>query len=560
MSNIKLMISDQCRQRAHSITLQLAQPLAPAMTDHGIPQLHLDQLVNVIAHHLDAIKQQCIESWPGLPTDMPPLDEDGIVAAIHKGLAIPRMTRHTVLCSPEATKWKTSEWTQLSKYQNLFGAPCPRPNGPNAVTLPFVWTCVHKIDAANNDIVEKAHATCNGGKHHGKAVTIAETYAACVEQPAQRLYWALVASLNLTAIGCDIGNAFADEQFRGWWENCLGRAPIPKGCVLKVNEALQGHPEAPRLWHKHTDKNLKDKLGFTATTHETCIYQNKVDGDLVILLCQVDDFSIASTNPAHREKIRHDIEARMQNPLHDLGIIKRFNGIDILQARDFVKISCKTYIDKIVSHHGWQDEVASSQPIPMLNDSESLRKLELTTGPEDPTEAQQLETEMGFSYRHAIGELIFAMTVGRIDISYSIIKLSQFSAQPSKAQYQAVKHIFIYLKATRADGLTYWRTAPNMNVPYADPPTPVSSPSSIQEFSKQTMPISFTVTSTPTGALVTASTADLSPVVYLCWPELIAFTKLVINPLWRYLKQKLNLLQLPMPARQPFTSALFSTN
>jgi hypothetical protein len=121
-----------------------------------------------------------------------------------------------------------------------------------AVTLPFVWTYVHKIDPITMEIIEKARATCDGGKRHGKAVTIAETYAACIEQPAQRLCWALVAALNLTAIGCDVGNAFAkapaptqpfymhiDGQFLDWWENCLGRPPIPRGYVLKVNKALQ---------------------------------------------------------------------------------------------------------------------------------------------------------------------------------------------------------------------------------------------------------------------------------------------------------------------------------
>jgi hypothetical protein len=248
---------------------------------------------------------------------------------------------------------------------------------------------------------------------------------------------------------------YIDEPFRNWWEHCLGRSPIPRGHVLKVNKALQGHPEAPRLWHKHIDKILTQELGFTATTHETCLYQKKVDGDIILLLRQVDDFSIASQNPTHCEQVRKDIESRMKNPLNDLGVIKRFNGIDILQTRDFVKISCETYIDKIVSHHGWQNEVASNQPIPMRADSESLRKLEGSTGPDDPAEAQALELEMGFSYRQAIGELIFAMTVGRIDTSYPIIKLSQYSAKPPKAHYQAVKQIFVYLNATRDHGLTY---------------------------------------------------------------------------------------------------------
>jgi len=428
---------------------------------------------------------------------MPPLDEEDIIAAIFKGFAIPRMTRRTVMSGPDAAKWRKTEWTQLSKYlnQGMFGEPCSRPTDPNAVILPFVWTYVHKIDPLTNDTVEKARATCNGGKRHGKAVTIAETYAACVEQPAQRLYWALVAALNLTAIGCDVGNAFAeapaptqpfymhiDEQFRDWWENCLGRPPIPRGHVLKVNKALQGHPEAPRLWHKHIDRIMTKELGFKATTHETCLYHKQIDGDLVLVLRQVDDFSIASTNPEHCKKTIQEIESRMQNPLNDLGVIKRFNGIDIQQARDFVKISCETYIDKIVSHHNWQNETAATLPVPMRADSESLRKLELSKGPDDPSEAQALEQEMGFSYRQAIGELIFAMTVGRIDISYPIIKLSQYSAQPSKAHYQAVKQIFIYLNATREHGLTYWRPAPNLNHPYAEPPTPISAPSTLHGF------------------------------------------------------------------------------
>ena len=123
----------------------------------------------------------------------------------------------------------------------MFRDPRLRPDDPNAVILPLAWTQVHKIDPFTDEIVEKARATCNGEKRHGKAVTIAETHAACVEQPAQRSCWALaVAALNLTAVGCDAANAFAeapaptqpfcmhiDDQFQDWWESCLCHKPIP---------------------------------------------------------------------------------------------------------------------------------------------------------------------------------------------------------------------------------------------------------------------------------------------------------------------------------------------
>ena len=42
------------------------------------------------------------------------------------------------------------------------------------------------------------------------AVTVADTYATCVEQPACCMYWSLTASHNLLAMGADAGNAFAE--------------------------------------------------------------------------------------------------------------------------------------------------------------------------------------------------------------------------------------------------------------------------------------------------------------------------------------------------------------
>jgi hypothetical protein len=112
----------------------------------------------------------------------------------------------------------------------------------------------------------------------------------------------------------------------------------------------------------------------------------------------------------------------------------------------------------------------------MQADSESSRKLELSKGPENPSDAHILEQEMGFSHRQAIGELIFSMAVGHVDMSHPSINLSQCSAQPSKAHHQAVKPIFICLNAaTRDHGSTCWRpAAPNSNHPHADPMVPIT--------------------------------------------------------------------------------------
>jgi hypothetical protein len=205
-------------------------------------------------------------------------------------------------------EWRRSEWSQLDKYelQNMFGTPISRPF--EAIILPFVWTYLMKEDPLTGILKRKAWATCNGGKKYGKAVTVAETYATCVEQPACKVYWAMTAQLCLIAMGADAGNAFAeappatepfymriDDQFREWWTECQGRPPIPPGYVLPVNHALQGHPEAPRLWERHIHDILVNKLQFVPTTHEKCLYSRRDSQDnLQMILRQVDDFSVSA--------------------------------------------------------------------------------------------------------------------------------------------------------------------------------------------------------------------------------------------------------------------------
>jgi hypothetical protein len=167
----------------------------------------------------------------------------------------------------------------------MFGTPRPRPHEEGVVVLPWVWSYLYKIDPISIKDVAKSHGTCNGGPRHGKVITMAETYAVCVEQPAHRLMWALIAALNFVSLGIDVGNAFAEAplpkdpnymqvhaQFQEWWTQCLGHPPIPDGYVIPILKNLQGHPEGPCLWDTHIRGIICSNLGFDTTTHEQCFY------------------------------------------------------------------------------------------------------------------------------------------------------------------------------------------------------------------------------------------------------------------------------------------------
>jgi hypothetical protein len=477
------------------VKIQFANPRWSAMSGNGLPTLQFDQL-NVITHHLNAINSDG-STWND-PIQWPPLDNTNIIAAVHKGLALPKLSRRRLLDTPAWPKFKESEWTQLNKYnkQGMFGEPCPRPLDDDVVVLPWVWSYLYKIDPITIEDVAKSRGTCNGGPRHGKVITIAETYAACVEQPAHRLMWALLAALNFVGLGIDVGNAFAeapppkdpffmqaDTQFREWWTQCLGNPPIPEGWVIPILKNLQGHPEGPRLWDTHIRGIMCKRLGFKATTHEQCFYfKRTVTDGLILILRQVDDFIIGAKHMTTCQSIRKEIQGHMANPLNDLGIIKRFNGVDIVQTRHYNKVHCRTYITRITEHHGWTNEKAPNKPVPMKSDSTYLATLQLAEGPESMREQQQLEDSMGFSYRQAIGELIFALTICRIDISVAVITLSQYSANPAKEHYQAAKAVFVYLWHTREDGIYYWRPEPREDLPDIPLPETTTDPERLKAF------------------------------------------------------------------------------
>ena len=68
------------------------------------------------------------------------------------------------------------------------------------------------------------------------------------------------------------------------------------------------------------------------------------------------------------------------------------------------------------------------------------------------------------------------MVTCRPDISYPLIKLSQYSANPVEEHYIAVNDTFYYLRATATDGIYYWRPSKHNDLPTL--PLPESSPSS----------------------------------------------------------------------------------
>jgi len=96
---------------------------------------------------------------------------------------------------------------------------------------------------------------------------------------------------------------------------------------MHVKHVLQGHLESPQLWGKHVDAVLQ-KLRFHPMTHEPCLYHAIIDKQCILFLHQVNDFAVAATD---LQLVLHIIE-QIDSQMTPLGLITRFNGMDIVQT------------------------------------------------------------------------------------------------------------------------------------------------------------------------------------------------------------------------------------
>ena len=172
-------------------------------------------------------------------------------------------------------------------------------------------------------------------------------------------------------------------------------------------------------WESHINWILFfPDLNFKCTTHHLTIYSITFHGLKVLLLCQVDNFSLASPSEDIAKVIYDIIGTRIrlpgeqEPPFKYMRLVDDYNSIQVEQSSNSVSITAAKYIDRVLKTHAWDQAsphkaTSKHKAIPFLADLVPFLYKEKEPL-EDTLDHVALAEKQGFLYCSRFGKLVYA--------------------------------------------------------------------------------------------------------------------------------------------------------
>lgn len=149
------------------------------------------------------------------------------------------------------------------------------------------------------------------------------------------------------------------------------------------------------------------------------------------------DILIATNNDDEVALLKTQLQSHFK--LRDLGPLKYFLDLEIARSSEGISVCQRKYALDLLDDTSLLGCKPSSVPLyPYL-------KLSKDSG------GELVDVE---SYGSLVGKLMY-LQITRLDITFAVNKLSQFSAAPRKAHQQATYKVLHYVKGTVGQGLFY---------------------------------------------------------------------------------------------------------
>jgi hypothetical protein len=332
---------------------------------------------------------------------------------------------------------------------------------PNDRLIKSVWIHQPKTDA-DGKLIKIKSRICPQGFRFRQGVDFDADQIASHAPHVQTLLIGLTleAQHSMFTKHIDVTNCFQRYSELSASSRILLRTPdgffVPPGKAIRMINALQGSPQAGKIWEEKAEAFLLHSLNFKQSNIDPSFYWRWTGDIYTQIIRSTDDFRISSMSETTLEEVTSKL---MNKWVMTEQVNKTWNGMAISHNRQegVLTISMKRDIEAMLIQFGMAECKPEKTP---AAPSTKLAK---------PTSTDAVDPEAAkFPYREAVGALLWFGRTGRPDILYSVNQVTKFCFMWDHSHVTAVKRIMRYLKATLDLKLTFRKSKDPHLVIYAD--------------------------------------------------------------------------------------------
>jgi hypothetical protein len=337
---------------------------------------------------------------------------------------------------------RQAEWQNMLDH-DVFGAPAEPPQGTKVLRM---GTAI-KTSRRDGEIKKRKVRIVAKGYSQIPGLHFNETYAPVMRWESFRLILALGAISGKKIRQFDVKSAYLHGTMKEevWVEQPEGfEIPGKEHLALPLQRALYGTKQGGNEWRKTLYEFMTLNLRWICQDYDTAVFAKMWNDDTwAVVGFWVDD---ATSTGTERRLLELEDAFKERFEISSEGEAEWVLGANIQQnaKSKSVVISQKEYIENIAAKFNVQNSKPLKSPLPQGIDFSAIGRHETDVESQDTAD---------LPYREIIGSLMFAATVSRPDIAYSVNKLAQYSNNPTPAQWNLAKRVLQYLYSTRDWGL-----------------------------------------------------------------------------------------------------------
>ena len=336
-------------------------------------------------------------------------------------------TYKEAMTSPEALSWKEAINSEVeSILQNHTWELVDIPPGSKPIGCKWIFKRKLKADGS----VDKYKARLvDKGYRQKEGLDYFDIYSPVSRITSIRMLIAIASLNNMEIHQMDVKTAFLngeldEEIYMEQPEGFVVQGQENKVC--KLVKSLYGLKQAQKQWHEKFDHTMLSH-GFKINECEKCVYIKTFANSCVFVCLYVDDMLIMGTSKDVIMSTKKLLSSIFD--MKDLGLADVILGIQIKRNNEGYILTQSHYVDKILNKYDQSNCKVAVTPFDV--------NCKLKKNTRDAVSQLQ--------YSQVIGSLMYLMNATRLDIAYSVSRLSRYTSNPGKDHWEALVRVLRYL-------------------------------------------------------------------------------------------------------------------